>query len=123
MTAKQEKAEKTEKAEEAKPKATKTAKAEAAKPAKAKEENVIFIGKKPSMAYVLAIVTQFGTRNDVVIKARGRSISKAVDVAEIVRNKFVKEAKITDIRTGTDEITTTEGNKVNVSSIEIELKK
>jgi len=117
MAAKTEKSEKTGKKDEGK----KPVK-EVEKPTRANDD-VIFIGKKPSMSYVLAVVTQFGAKNSVTVKARGRSISKAVDVAEIVRNKFVKEATIDNITTGTDEITTNEGNKVNVSSIEIQLKK
>ena len=88
------------------------------------EENTIFIGKKPTMNYVLAVITQFGTdTSEVVIKARGRAISRAVDVAEIVKNKFMPDAKITNIQTGTEQITTEEGTTINVSSIEITLTK
>ncbi len=111
--------EKTEKKEEKKEKPEKKAEKKEEK----KEDNIIYIGKKPSMAYVMAIVTQFGSRDDVIIKARGRSISKAVDVAEIVKNKFVKDADIKNIKTGTDKITTDEGKDINVSSIDIELGK
>jgi DNA-binding protein len=88
------------------------------------EENTIFIGKKPTMNYVLAAITQFGTgTSEIVIKARGRAISRAVDVAEIVKNKFIPDAKIADIKTGTEQITTEEGTTINVSSIEITLTK
>jgi len=85
------------------------------------EENTVYIGKKPTMNYVLAVVTQFNSgSNEVVIKARGRSISRAVDVAEIVRNRFVPDAKIKEIRIGTEELTNEEdGRTSNVSSIEI----
>lgn len=89
-----------------------------------KNDNEIFVGKKPSMSYVLAAVTQFGDgKNEIFVKARGRSISKAVDVAEIVKNKFVKDAKIKGIEIGTDEIKNENGEKVNVSSIAITLTK
>jgi len=86
-------------------------------------ENVIFVGNKPSMSYVLAVVTQFqsGGSNEVVIKARGRAISRAVDTAEIVRNRFIKDLKIDDIKIGTESITNEEGRSSNVSSIEIYL--
>jgi DNA-binding protein len=95
---------------------------------KAKEakgnENVVFIGKKGTMAYVLAVVTQMNQgANEVMIKARGRAISRAVDVAEIVKNKFVTDAKINGIQIATEEITTEEGNPLKVSAIEIKLNK
>jgi len=103
---------------------------EKAKPEKAEktrnDENVIYVGKKPPMSYVLAVVTQFqGSGSDeVVIKARGRSISTAVDTAEIVRNRFIKDAKIKDIKISTESITNEEeGRTSNVSSIEITLTK
>ncbi len=88
------------------------------------DENVIYVGRKPPMSYVLAVVTQFqGSGSDeVVIKARGRSISTAVDTAEIVRNRFIKDAELKDIKIGTESITNEEdGRTSNVSSIEITL--
>ena len=57
------------------------------------DENVVYVGQKPPMSYVLAVVTQFNSGSDeVVLKARGRSISTAVDAAEITRNRFVTDA-------------------------------
>jgi len=87
------------------------------------DENVIFVGQKPPMSYVLAVVTQFNTSGseEVVLKARGRSISTAVDTAEIVRNRFVVDAKLKDITIGTESVTNEEGRTSNVSSIEIVL--
>ncbi len=87
---------------------------------KTKDDNTIFVGNKPSMSYVLAVVTMFnqGT-NEVIIKARGRAIGRAVDTAEIVRNRFVTDAKIKDIKIGTEELPREEGGTSNVSSIEI----
>ena len=88
------------------------------------EENVIYVGNKPPMSYVLAVVTQFNSGSaEVVIKARGRAISRAVDAAEITRNRFVTDAKIKEIRIGTEAITNEEGRTSNVSSIEITLAK
>ncbi len=88
------------------------------------DENTVFIGKKPTMNYVLAVVTQFNTgTNEVVIKARGRAISRAVDVAEIVRRRFVQGTSIKDIKIETEELQREEGNTANVSSIEITLSK
>lgn len=88
------------------------------------EENTVYIGKKPAMNYVLAVVTQFNSgSNEIVIKARGRSISRAVDVAEIVRNRFVPDAYVKDIKIGTESLEREEGVNANVSSIEITLAK
>jgi DNA-binding protein len=87
------------------------------------EENVVFVGKKPTMNYVLAVVTQFNNNADsVIIKARGKAISKAVDVAEIVRNRFVPTAQYKDIRIGTETLQSERG-ETNVSSIEIVMHK
>lgn len=89
-----------------------------------KPENLIFIGKKPTMNYVLAVTTQFNSGStDVMIKARGRSISKAVDVAEIVRNRFITDAAVEDIRISTEELEGEGGKTSNVSSIEIFMKR
>lgn len=86
-----------------------------------KDENTIFVGNKPPMSYVLAVVTQFNTdgSEEVVIKARGRAISRAVDTAEIVRNRFVTDAVVKDINISTESMTNEEGRTSNVSSIEI----
>ena len=89
---------------------------------KTTDENTIFVGNKPPMSYVLAVVTQFNGGSDtVLIKARGRAISTAVDTAEIVRNRFIKDAKLKDIKIGTESVTNEEGRETNVSSIEISL--
>ena len=87
-------------------------------------ENVVLVGKKPPMNYVLAVVTQFnnGVRS-VKIRARGNSISRAVDVAEISRNRFVTDAKVNNIAIGSEEIANEDGTKSKVSSIEITLAK
>lgn len=95
-----------------------------------KQENVVFVGKKPNMSYVLAAVTQFSAgQREVHIKARGRAISKAVDVVEIIRNKFVPDAKIADIKISTEQVALPEGKaqkgkeSIGVSTIELVLKK
>jgi DNA-binding protein len=74
------------------------------------DENTIYVGNKPPMSYVLAVVTQFnGGSDEVMIKARGRAISRAVDTAEITRNRFVTNAKVKEIKIGTEGITNEEG--------------
>ena len=87
-------------------------------------DNVVFIGKKPAMAYVMAVITQFtGGQTEIHIKARGRSISTCVDVAEIVKNKFLPTAKITDIKIGTEQVTVEGGATIGVSTMEITMTK
>ena len=84
------------------------------------EDNVIYIGNKPVMNYVLAVVTQFNSgSNEVVIKARGRSISRAVDTSEVSKNKFLPEIKVKDIKIGTEVMKGERGDNINVSFIEI----
>ena len=74
------------------------------------------------MNYVLAAITQLNsTDQQVGIKARGRAISRAVDVAEIVRRRFVADAQVKEVKIYTEELENEEGNKVNVSCIEIYL--
>ena len=79
-----------------------------------------FIGKKKSMAYVMAAMVVLNEK-PVTLLARGRSISRAVDVAEILLNKFVSGASYGEIKIDTETITNTDGTNSNVSSIEIEI--
>lgn len=86
------------------------------------EENSVYIGKKEIMSYVLAVVTQFNNgAKEVCIKARGKVISRAVDVAEIVRNRFVPGSKPVAIKIGTEELQSLDGGMSKVSYIEITL--
>ena len=107
-----------------KPKPTKPEKKEAQKE-RTKSENVIYIGRKAPMSYVLAIMTSFteSDAKDVTLKARGRAITTAVDVAEIAKRRFVKDAKVSNITIGTEEISQEEGGTRNVSTIEITIAK
>jgi DNA-binding protein len=85
------------------------------------KDNIVFVGNKPVMNYVLAVVTQFNNGADeVAIKARGKAISRAVDTAEIALNRFLENVQKKDIITSTEVIDTDTG-KTNVSSIEITL--
>ena len=89
--------------------------------------SAVLIGKKPIMNYVLACITFFhGGAQEVSIKARGRSISRAIDVAEVVRHRFLPDAKIKSISIGTDQflpLDQEEGTQgsTNVSTIDITL--
>ncbi len=91
--------------------------------------NAVLIGKKPIMNYVLACITFFhGGAQEVSIKARGKSISRAIDVAEVVRHRFLPDVKIKRIGIGTDQFLpqdqdddNTVHGSTNVSTIEITL--
>ncbi len=86
-------------------------------------DNTIYIGKKDTMQYVLALVAQFHASSEVSVKARGRNISLAVDVVEIVRHRYVPDAKVKHVEIGTEKLTGEDGKTANVSSIEIFLTK
>lgn len=86
------------------------------------DDNTVYVGSKPAMSYVLAVVTQFSEGQDTVhVKARGKAISRAVDVAEMVKRKFVDDAVVEDISIDTDQIETDEGEELDVSSIQIDI--
>jgi len=83
------------------------------------KDNTVFVGNKPVMNYVLAVVTQFNNgAQEVAIKARGKAISRAVDTAEISLNRFLDNVTKKEIVISTEVIDTDSG-KTNVSSIEI----
>ncbi len=92
-----------------------------------KQQDVIFVGNKPPMSYVLAIITAFSSSNQkmITLKARGQAITTAVDVAEITRNRFVKDLKVDKIAIGTAEMPPREGETKSrmVSTMEITLIK
>jgi DNA-binding protein len=85
--------------------------------------NTIFIGRKPPMNYVLAVITCFNTPDikEVTLKARGQAISTAVDAAEITRHRFMKDLKVSKVNIGTDTVQQEEGGTRNISTIEITL--
>ena len=88
------------------------------------ESNAVLIGRKPVMNYVLACITLFhGGAKEVNVKARGRSIRRAVDVVEVVRHRFLPDVKVKKIGIGTEQLAPREegGSPTNVSSIEITL--
>ena len=93
----------------------------------ARDPGVVFIGRKPAMSYVLAIITSLSASNakKITLKARGQAITTAVDVAEITRNRFIKDLKISKIDIGTEEMPPREGeNRARmVSTMEITLTK
>ena len=89
-------------------------------------DNSIFIGGKPFMNYVTGVVMQFTTKNaeEVTVKARGKFISRAVDVAEVAAKRFLNDTvKVKDIKIDSEEFENKEGKQVRVSTIEITLEK
>jgi DNA-binding protein Alba len=89
-------------------------------------EHTIFIGTKTFMSYVTAVVMQFTTLNasEVVVKARGKFVAKAVDVVEVARKRFLENKIVVDkILIDSEDFTNKEGRQVRVSTIEIYLKK
>ena len=90
------------------------------------EDNCIFISSKPFMNYVTGVVMQFTTKNaeTVIVKARGKFISRAVDVAEVAAKRFLKDQiEVGSIAIDSEEFQNKEGRQVRVSAIEITLKK
>ncbi len=90
------------------------------------DEQTIFIGDKPFMNYVTGVVMQFTTHksNEIVIKARGRFISRAVDVAQVAVQRFLmNQIKINDIKVDSEEFKNKEGKQVRVSTIDIRLSR
>jgi DNA-binding protein len=89
---------------------------------RAKDDHVVFIGSKPFMNYVTGVVMQFTTQKakEVVVKARGKFISRAVDVAEVASKRFLESViKVKDIKIDSEEFENKEGKQVRVSTIEI----
>jgi len=88
-----------------------------------KNPNIVYIGRKPVMSYVLAVITSFNSSDtkEVTLKARGRSMTTSVDVAEVVKRRFMKDLKASKITIGTEELEQEEGGTRNVSTMEIML--
>jgi DNA-binding protein Alba len=88
------------------------------------KENIVLIGTKPVMNYVVACMTTFNAgANNVTLKARGRATSRAVDIVEVLRHSFIKDLSIDNITIGTEELKRYEGQTANVSTIEIAISK
>ena len=86
------------------------------------DDNIIFVGNKAPMNYVVAVLTEFKKNNEVIIKARGRSISKAVETGLLVQKKFMKEAEIIEIKVDLENIIDDKTQKpMDIPAIEIYL--
>mgnify|MGYP001578606193 FL=1 len=91
-----------------------------------KDDQTVFIGAKPFMNYVTGVVMQFTTQSakEVLVKARGKFITRAVDVAEVASKRFLEgQIRIRDIKVDSEEFKNKEGRDVRVSTIDIALEK
>ena len=85
--------------------------------------NTVFIGRKPVLNYVLACMTLFKSgHEEISLKARGRSISRAVDVVEVLKNRFMPNAEVANIQIGTERLESEDRGPSNVSTIDITVK-
>ena len=88
------------------------------------ERNIIFVGTKPIMTYVSATLTQLSTRPSVTIKARGKRITQAVDVSQMIMKRMDSVGyEISDVRISSDSLTSQDGKQRNVSTMEIDISK
>ncbi len=97
---------------------------EAHAPRSGRDEGIIFVGKKPLMTYVLAVVTQFNAgQNSVKIKARGKAISRVIDVTQVVKSRFMNSLRITNFDAATEVLPNEDGTTSKVSSLTLTLTK
>jgi DNA-binding protein len=88
-----------------------------------KDDTSVYIGRRPTNNYVLAAMMLLNEGKECVIKARGRAISHAVDVAEVLKNRFMQNVEVKNIVIGTEKLAGQDGKESNVSCIEIMLCK
>jgi len=87
------------------------------------QENLVRVGKKPVMNYVVACVTLFNSGADeIILRARGQSINNAVDIVERLK-KFQKNLSVRNISIGSEDVTRPDGTRASISTIEIAVKK
>ncbi|HIH21009.1 TPA: DNA-binding protein Alba [Candidatus Micrarchaeota archaeon] len=95
-----------------------------ARPTSIKPDDTIYVGKKDIMSYVLAVVTQFNRGLSAVkVKARGRAIGRAVDVSQIVKNRFIPSLRLTNFDAATEDLQSEDGSMSKVSSLTITMEK
>jgi len=88
------------------------------------QSNLVRIGKKPIMNYVTACVTLFNSGNgEVMVRARGQAIEKAIDTVQMLRHSFLKHVLIKSINLGSEDVTRYDGTRGNISTIEILLSR
>ncbi|MEK6934596.1 MAG: DNA-binding protein Alba, partial [Nanoarchaeota archaeon] len=90
------------------------------------DDHIVYIGGKPFMNYVTGVIMQFTTQgaNEVVIKGRGKFITRCVDVAEVANKRFLEgQIEVKDVKLDSEEFQNKEGRQVRVSTIEISLRR
>lgn len=95
-------------------------------PKKKTDDSVILVGERPFMNYVTAVVMQFniGAKNEVAIKSRGKFMSKAIDIEEVVRHRFLSDVvELKNVKIESESFTNKEGRVVRVSTLELVLAK
>src|SRR3954447_25011586 len=87
--------------------------------------NEIFIAKKPLMTYVTATLVQLANEPTVIVKARGKSITRAVDVAQIIVKRMDSLGyRISNVKLGSDILNSTDSDKPrNVSTIDVSISR
>jgi DNA-binding protein len=85
-------------------------------------DGIVFVGDKPFMNYVTSVVIQLTEHKKVAVKARGKFISKAVDIALMAQHRFCQDAKIKGVDISSDQFVSKEGRDVRVSSISVNLE-
>jgi len=86
------------------------------------KDNVVYVGSKPIMNYCMAVIESLRHSDTVALKARGRAISRAVDVAEVTRNRYLNGVRVESIDIMTEELDSHDGDTRNVSAITILLR-
>lgn len=91
-----------------------------------KTDHSFFVGEKPLMNYVTAAVMHFTSANapEIILKARGKFMNRAIDVSQVLVNRFLKDqAAIDNVRLGSEEFMNKENKRIRVSAIEIYIKR
>ncbi len=83
------------------------------------QENAVFVGRRPTMNYVMAVMMVLNKGEECTVKARGRAISHSVDICEILKNRFMKGVEYKEIRIDTEVLKGEDDRENNISSIEI----
>jgi DNA-binding protein len=86
------------------------------------KDNVVYVGSKPILNYCMAVIESLRHSDSVVLKARGTAISRAVDVAEVTRNRYLNGVRVESIEIMTEELDSRDGGTRNVSAITILLR-
>jgi DNA-binding protein len=87
------------------------------------ERKTVIVGQsKPLLNYVTACITMFNSGAEyVILRARGEAINMAVEVAQVLKKRFVSDVQISNIQIGGDNVISRDGRQLNLPVLEIEL--